>query len=81
MSVYYWLVNNGLWRDVVSWGVVVLLSAVVARSPWKRQKHIEDLLDTDKPGGLTEVVHALRSQQHQVSQQQSHTRSGGESSL
>lgn len=62
--VWDWLVAQGLYRDIVSVCVVGLLAPIVAYRPWKKhretQKQIADSLNTKTPGGLSDVVKALR---------------------
>jgi hypothetical protein len=63
-TIYHWLVVEGLWRDCLSFAIGGLLLYLVGKFKVlralsiheRRQQHIEELLDTTKPGGLTAVV-------------------------
>lgn len=60
---YDWLVANNLWKTTVAFFVAAILGYVVGlRRLWRKhrnsQKHIEDLLNTNTPGGL-EVIKEL----------------------
>ena len=67
MAAWHWLVANDLWHAVVATLVSLPAAVVVAWAPWKRhraaQSRISDLLDTSTPGGLTDVVEAVRDQE------------------
>lgn len=62
MSAWGWLVANGFLRDLIAAAVGTIVAHIFAWRPWKRhvqrQQKIIDLLDTGKPGGLTDVVAA-----------------------
>ena len=57
----HWLVTNGLYKDLLATVVALAVTRVAAWRPMRRLRRIEDLLDTDSPGGLRDVVRALRS--------------------
>lgn len=73
VAAYEWLVAQGLWNDVVAVLVSLIVARVFwpfLRDAWvahvwrqhrmiEQQTRIADLLDTDKPGGLTDVIEAL----------------------
>lgn len=58
----HWLVTNGLWKDLLAATVALIVARIAAWRPLKRLRRIEDLLDTDSPGGLHDVVRALRGE-------------------
>ena len=58
---YGYLYNLGLWRFVLG-SVVALLIGWIMRLG-HRLRRIEHLLDTDKPGGLTDVIQAINNDQ------------------
>ena len=64
MTWYNWLVDNGLWRDVISFSVGAILGLVVATHPFRLVHRalfrISDQLDTRTPGGLTDILRALK---------------------
>lgn len=69
-TVFHWLIRNGLYNAVITWAVFALgawLLAWLKLIPlWRhykaQQERIVDLLDTDTPGGLKDVVEALREE-------------------
>lgn len=63
-ALYLWLEFDGdLWRAVVEFSVFGILGWIVGVLPWRRsrktQKQIADSLNTDTPGGLTDLVKAI----------------------
>jgi hypothetical protein len=59
-----WLDNDGgLWKAVVAFWVAVILGWLIGVLPWRRnrktQKAIADSLNTNTPGGLTDLVTAV----------------------
>ena len=60
--VGHWLVANGLWKDLLAAVIALAVTRVAAWRPLRRLRRIEDLLDTDSPGGLRDVVRALRGE-------------------
>ena len=58
---WHWLITNGLYKDLVAAVVALTVTRMAAWRPMRRLRRIEDLLDTDSPGGLHEVIRALRS--------------------
>lgn len=62
---YDWVVNQNLWKAVVTWVVGIVLTAAFIQRPWRKHKQnqakIADRLDVSTPGGLEEVVSLLRS--------------------
>jgi hypothetical protein len=64
VHAYHWLEANNLWQALVAWVIFTSLTAAVAWLPWKRhrktEREIADSLDTSTPGGLTDLVDALR---------------------
>jgi len=58
--IWRWLITNGLYKDLLAAIVALAVTRVAAWRPLRRLRRIEDLLDTDSPGGLREVVRALR---------------------
>lgn len=71
-AAWNWLVENGLWRDVLAAVVALIVGNVFAlrtiRKAFRRhaagQERISDLLDTSTPGGLAEVVGVIRQMTH-----------------
>lgn len=63
---YHALVQAGLWRDVLGSSVALGLGHVTVWVPFRKhrkdQKRIADLLSTETPGGLADVVSALQDQ-------------------
>ena len=75
-GTYSWLEQNNLWKAAVAFFVTVFLGAFLSLllRPWQRwRRHVEqrehdrqlqekiaDHLDTGTPGGLTDLVSALR---------------------
>jgi hypothetical protein len=63
-SAWHWLIANGLYKDLLAAVVALTVTRMAAWRPLRRlaasQRRIEDLLNTDSPGGLREVVRALR---------------------
>ena len=59
-STWHWLIANGLYKDLLAAVVALAVTRVAAWRPMRRLRRIEDLLDTNSPGGLREVVRALR---------------------
>ena len=67
-EAYRWLVEAGLWRDLLAASVGVAVGHVfawrplrkIARQHAEQQAKIADLLNTDSPGGLAEVVREIR---------------------
>jgi hypothetical protein len=59
---YSWLVANNLWKSTVAFFVACILGWTVGHRPWKKhreaQTHMEDMLNTDTPGGL-QVIKSL----------------------
>lgn len=60
-ETYGWLYNMGLWRFVLG-SVIALFVGWIVRLG-KRLRRIEHLLDTSRPGGLTDVVQAINNDQ------------------
>jgi hypothetical protein len=66
--VYQHLVTLGLYRDLLASAVGTVVAAVIGHAvlwrPWRHhrraQQAIEDKLDTRTPGGLADVVKAIR---------------------
>lgn len=70
LHTYWWLEGNNLWKAVVAFWVTLLLSAVVGLvlRPWQAfkrnreiQEKIADHLDTSTPGGITELIQAVKA--------------------
>ena len=61
-STWHWLITNGLYKDLLAAVVALAVTRVAAWRPMRRLRRIEDLLDTDSPGGLHDVVKALRAE-------------------
>ena len=61
-STWHWLITNGLDKDLLAAVVALAVTRVAAWRPMRRLRRIEDLLDTDSPGGLTDLLRALRSE-------------------
>lgn len=63
MLSYDWLVNQNLWKAVVTWTVGIVLTATFVQRPWRKHKaaqaKIIDQLDVSTPGGLQEVSSLL----------------------
>jgi hypothetical protein len=67
-GAYHALVADGLWKDVLSFSIVTAGAAIVAKvkliPAWRKhreqQDRTADLLDTQTPGGLADVVDALK---------------------
>lgn len=81
-TAYWWLVDQNLWKACVNWTVAGILTIVFIRRPWKKhmkaqkaarvlthtnQTKIMDQLDTDTPGGLSEVVSSIRKLSDEIS--------------
>lgn len=66
VAVWDWLVANGLFRDVlataIGLGSAKLLTVRIIREHKQSQAQIADLLDTKTPGGLTDVLSAVKEQ-------------------
>jgi hypothetical protein len=66
IRAYQFLFEQGLWRSVIGVCVGFLLAKLVTFRPLRRHRktleHIEHMLDTGKPGGLTDVVDAINRQ-------------------
>ena len=60
--VLHWLITNGLYKDLLAAVVALAVTRIAAWRPMRRLRRIEDLLDTDSPGGLRDVVRALRGE-------------------
>lgn len=69
-AIFDWLVNNNLWKATVAFWVTLFLGVMLgaAMRPWRAWKHhrevqekIADRLDTSTPGGLSDLVKALRA--------------------
>jgi hypothetical protein len=64
MAWYHWLTDNGLWRSVIGTAVGFVFGIIVALRPFRKLHrslfHIADQLDTTTPGGLTDILHALK---------------------
>jgi hypothetical protein len=56
---WHWLIMNGLYKDLLAATVALAVTRIAALRPMRRLRRIEDLLDTDSPGGLRDVVRAL----------------------
>ena len=55
-----WLVNSGgLWKAVIGAVVALAIAHVWTWRPRRTLRKIHALLDTGKPGGLTDVVDAI----------------------
>lgn len=63
-AAWSFLVHNGAVSTIVKFATTLLLGWLVklVKTHVKQQKKIEDLLDTKKPGGLTDVVEAIKDQ-------------------
>jgi len=71
MTVIRWLIDNGLWHDILSYGIGMGTAYGIGR--WKgrgiitehqeTQKKIADLLDASTPTGLGEIADLLRREQ------------------
>src|ERR1700722_1469483 len=63
--IYQWLVDNNLWKDVITFVVFGVLGWTVGALPWRRHRKtqvaIADSLDTNTPGGLTALVNAIQN--------------------
>lgn len=63
MSWWGWLVAQGLYKDLLATVVAAVAGHLAAYLPLRahrrRQDKIADLLNTDTPGGLAEVVKAV----------------------
>lgn len=63
-AAWHWLILNGLWKDLLAAFIALAVTRAAAWRPLKRlgasQRRIEDALDTRSPGGLHDVVKALR---------------------
>jgi hypothetical protein len=69
IHTYQWLEENNLFKSTVAFWVTIILSAFLASvlRPWRAwkkhreaQEKIADRLDTSTPGGLADVVKALK---------------------
>jgi membrane protein implicated in regulation of membrane protease activity len=64
LHVCHWLQVNGFWVAVIAWAVFSGLTVIAGWRPWRRhrklQEQIADSLDTSTPGGLTDLVEAVR---------------------
>jgi len=62
--VWSWLIANGLYRDLIAATVGVIVTHLFAWRPLRahrrRQEKIIGLLDTSSPGGLADVVDAVK---------------------
>ena len=67
-ATWDWLVAQGLYRDILGAGVAIGVARLGAWRPLRRhaerQERIADLLDTDTPGGMKDVVDELRKRGH-----------------
>jgi hypothetical protein len=65
-SFWDWLVSQGLYHDIVNLCLLFIFGPILAYHPWKKhresQKEIANALDTRTPGGLADVVRAVREQ-------------------
>jgi hypothetical protein len=66
---YWWLESNNLYKATVAFFVTLLLGVALGAvmRPWRAwkthretQEKIADRLDTSTPGGLSDLIHALR---------------------
>jgi hypothetical protein len=64
-TIYQWLEDNNLWKDVLTFCVFGIMGWLVGFAPWRRhrktQAAIADSLDTSTPGGLTALVDAIQN--------------------
>jgi hypothetical protein len=70
IGTYQWLESNNLWKATIAFWITLLLGVALTAvmrpwRAWKRhretQEKIADRLDTSTPGGITDLVHALRT--------------------
>jgi hypothetical protein len=65
LTWWNWLVANNLLKDFISVTVGLLFGSawswIFVKKHIKTQNKIADLLDTTKPGGLTDLVDAVNS--------------------
>lgn len=75
LHTYWWLEENNFWKSQVAFWVTIALSAIVGVflrpwRAWKRhkatQEAIADRLDTQTPGGLADLVAALKQLTHDL---------------
>lgn len=62
-ALWHWLEDQGAVRDLVATTIAVASAHVAGWRPRKHQRtqeQIADRLDTDTPGGLSDVVHHLK---------------------
>jgi len=59
---WQWLIANGLYKDLLAAVVALAVTRIAAWCPLRRLRRIEDLLNADSPGGLNEVIRALRGE-------------------
>lgn len=75
--MWHWLVNQGLYRDLVSWGVGFLLGGLLGSAvAWRirvgrRLKQLIEYLDTTTRGGLGDLVKALEDNAKAITGQNS----------
>lgn len=68
IPVFHWLVAQGLYKDLIAATVAFLVGHFLAWRPAKKivkanakqQERIADLLDTETPGGMHDVVEHLK---------------------
>ena len=64
----HWLVANGLYKDILATSIAAVVARLAAWRPLRdharRQDRIADLLDTDSPGGLTDLLDELKKRGH-----------------
>jgi hypothetical protein len=62
LEIWYWLVANGLFKDLLA----MFIGSLGFLLPWRHhraaQKDIEDKLDTKTPGGLRDVLLMQKAQ-------------------
>lgn len=63
MNVGQWLIQEGVYRDLIAALVGVAVTTLVGFIPFRKSQRrsakVADALDTSTPGGLTDVMYAL----------------------
>jgi hypothetical protein len=63
-TAWEWLVQEGIYRDMVAVTLGVVVTTAAAWRPFRKIKNVQiktaDLLDTKTPGGLTDVLDAIQ---------------------
>lgn len=63
IAFWHWLEAQGFVKDVVGTAVAIVAARIAGWHPRRHQRtqeQIADRLDTDTPGGLSDVVHHLK---------------------